>query len=251
MADTAIVPQNQQPRQFNFEGNILNPRFDAQGDPIFDATEVCKILSIKNVSDALDRLDDDETTIIVSSDNGVPVRHLMLTLPGLNHLISTTRPRGVNAEIVRKFQRWLNHEVLPSIYNTGSYSLQNVSSEDLIVLLAQQNVETKKQIETLRLQQSELYEKQADQAVHLDAIDARLDDADYYSVRGWCRKQALSYTQSLLIKWGKEATALSRHRSIERKETMEDDIPVHRYHKSILIDVCIPKPKQNDQLRLV
>ena len=42
----------------------------------------------------------------------------VINLAGLFHVLNTAR-----VEAVRPFKRWVNHEVLPSIYRTGSYSL--------------------------------------------------------------------------------------------------------------------------------
>jgi len=41
-----------------------------------------------------------------------------ISLAGLFHVLNTGR-----VEAARPFKRWVNHEVLPSIYRTGSYSL--------------------------------------------------------------------------------------------------------------------------------
>lgn len=109
-------------------------------------------------------------------------------------------------------------------------------------------------VDVLREQErqiAEIHEMQGEQALRLDAVVDRLDDADYYTVRGWCRKQRIQYTTSLLIMWGKQATALSAARNIERKEVMEDDLSTGRYHKSVLLDVCVPKPKTNGQMELL
>lgn len=110
------------------------------GDPWFVAADVCRILEVKNSRDALSRLDDDEKQSILlpdgTSKNGVTNsvglnygindatfgwienRVNVVNEPGLYRLIFTSRKLEA-----KKFQRWIYHEVLPSIRKTGSYSL--------------------------------------------------------------------------------------------------------------------------------
>lgn len=83
------------------------------------ATDVCKILEIKNVSDAVEKLDDDEKNTIAIND-GTPgnPNKLCVNEPGLYSLIFTSRKSEA-----KDFKRWVTHEVIPSIRKTGSYSV--------------------------------------------------------------------------------------------------------------------------------
>ncbi|MBR3746027.1 MAG: Bro-N domain-containing protein [Selenomonadaceae bacterium] len=95
------------------------------GEPHFVAADVCRILEIRNVSDALSRLDDDEKSIafIPAMGIGLTDTHggqemLIVNEPGLYRLIFASRKKEA-----KEFQRWVYHEVLPSIRKTGSYSV--------------------------------------------------------------------------------------------------------------------------------
>ena len=93
----------------------------------FVAVDVCRALDIKNPSDILKRLDDDEKTKIPESRVVVdPILNIgsenrevnVVNEPGLYRLIFSSRKKEA-----REFQRWVYHEVLPSIRKTGSYSV--------------------------------------------------------------------------------------------------------------------------------
>jgi len=86
------------------------------GDPWFVAADVCKALDIANPSDALNRLDDDERTLvsIEGASNGLPVN--VVNEPGLYTLILGSRKPEAHA-----FKRWITHDVLPAIRRTGMY----------------------------------------------------------------------------------------------------------------------------------
>lgn len=244
----SIVPysdSNPQPSVFSFNGHDVR-LFLIDNEEWWVATDVCDPLGIVNVSDAVNRLDDDEKSTIVLTDSGRPKKVLLVNEPGLYALIGSSRK-----PVAKSFRRWVNHEVLPSIRKTGSYSLQNVSPDELIVLLAQQNVETRKQIEALKRQQDELQRNQADQAIGLEATNERITQSEYYTVRQWCQLQRLNVKYTVMQQWGKAAAALSRHREIEIQRVNEGENNVGCYYKSILMEVCVIKPKADpDQLKL-
>lgn len=89
------------------------------GEPWFVAKDVCDILEIGNPSDAMKRLDDDERALvsIEGASNGLPVN--AVNEPGLYNLVMGSRKPEA-----KLFQRWVRHEVLPSIRRTGTYGNQ-------------------------------------------------------------------------------------------------------------------------------
>ncbi len=109
---------------FAFEGNQV--RFVGTTDnPEWVAADVCAILGL-NTSEAVsgrkDRpgsgLDSDEKGIVVVDTPGGEQEMLTVTEPGLYRLLSKSRKT-----IAKRFQRWVFHDVLPSIRKTGSYSI--------------------------------------------------------------------------------------------------------------------------------
>ena len=102
---------------FEFEGQQLRV-ITIEGEPWFVAGEVCRFLALGNPTMAVDRLDADERALssIEGTNNGNPVN--IVSEPGLYKLIMASRKEEAKA-----FQRWVTHEVIPTIRKTGSYSL--------------------------------------------------------------------------------------------------------------------------------
>ena len=90
------------------------------GEPWFVAADVCAVLGIANVGNALARLDDDEKDSIRLAD-GTPgnPNKAIVNEPGLYSLIlRSDKPEA------KAFKRWVTHEVLPAIRRTGRYEVQ-------------------------------------------------------------------------------------------------------------------------------
>ena len=83
------------------------------GAPLFVAADVCRALEIGNPSQAITRLDSDETTLI-SNEGGREIN--AVTESGLYALVLGSRKPEAKA-----FKRWITHEVLPTIRQTGGY----------------------------------------------------------------------------------------------------------------------------------
>lgn len=87
------------------------------GEPWFVAKDLCRILDIRNVSDALSRLDDDEKNTIVLTD-GTPgnPNAAVVSESGMYALVLGSRKAEAKA-----FRKWVTANVLPEIRRTGSY----------------------------------------------------------------------------------------------------------------------------------
>lgn len=94
------------------------------GLPWFVAADVCRVLEISNPRDAVARLDDDEKDGVGITDAiGRQQQTNVVNESGLYALTLTSRKPEA-----RNFQRWVYHEVLPSIRKTGSYSIAQPQS---------------------------------------------------------------------------------------------------------------------------
>lgn len=118
------------------------------GEPWFVAADVCRALAIGNPSMALDRLDDDERTLISieGASNGKPVNGV--NEPGLYSLVLGSRKPEAKA-----FKRWITHEVIPAIRKTGGYQVPQSPAEQMAqgILAAQKLLAEKdKRIEEMR-----------------------------------------------------------------------------------------------------
>ena len=97
----------------------------------FVAVDVCLALEIKNSRDALTRLESDEkmTIDLTGSHSGKRGGAQFMTVvnePGLYRLIFSSRKKEA-----LEFQRWVYHEVLPSIHKTCLYSIEQIVEQFL------------------------------------------------------------------------------------------------------------------------
>lgn len=118
-----------------FQGESLRTVVDGDGTAWFIAGDVARFLGYASAKDMTRSLDDDEK-------GGRPVPTLggeqdvsVITEPGLFQAIAQRQvgrmADDAQRERVRSFQRWVTHEVLPSIRHTGSYSLPQSREERL------------------------------------------------------------------------------------------------------------------------
>ncbi|GFE72076.1 Bro-N domain-containing protein [Chroococcus sp. FPU101] len=102
---------------FGFENQEV--RFVGTPDkPEWIAQDVGIALEIQNVRQLLAKFDEDEKGVCTIYTPGGEQEMLTVTEPGLYRLIFKSRKA-----VAKRFQRWLFHEVLPSIRRTGGYSI--------------------------------------------------------------------------------------------------------------------------------
>ena len=84
-------------------------------EPWFVAKDVCDCLEIKNTTDALKRLDDDERARFNLGRQG---ETNVINEYGLYSLVLSSRKPEA-----KEFKRWITHDVLPSLRKYGTYSM--------------------------------------------------------------------------------------------------------------------------------
>jgi prophage antirepressor-like protein len=102
---------------FDFQGQTVRVVTDEHGEPWFIARDVCLVLDLPNVGQAVSRLADDEKGVTTDDTLGGVQQFVTISEPGLYRLIFTSRKAEAEA-----FRRWVTHEVLPSIRRTGGYA---------------------------------------------------------------------------------------------------------------------------------
>lgn len=102
---------------FAFEGHQVRC-IGTPEHPQWVAQDVCEVLGLNNVSQALSRLDEDEKGIITTDTLGGEQEMLTVNEFGLYSLVLSSRKA-----VAKRFKRWLTHEVIPAIRKTGSYSI--------------------------------------------------------------------------------------------------------------------------------
>lgn len=127
-----------------FEGNDV--RLMDNNDQIwFVLSDVCNVLGLSNATVAASRLDEDEVTKFnLGSQQG---ESLLVNEFGLYSLVMGSRKKEA-----KSFKRWVTHEVLPTIRNTGFYQVQPKTELELIQMTAAEMMKTNERIDTLEYQ---------------------------------------------------------------------------------------------------
>jgi len=109
---SAIIP-------FQFEAQAVRVQVDDQGQPWFNATDVCDALEMGNPSQVIkSHVDAEDLQKLETLTAGGRQRQNHVNESGLYALIL-----GSTKDAAKRFKRWVTREVLPSIRKTGSYAV--------------------------------------------------------------------------------------------------------------------------------
>jgi prophage antirepressor-like protein len=112
---------------FNFDGAPIRS-ITRENEPWFVAVDVCAALGLKDISDAVGKLDDDEKHLIRDlipdqiSHNAKDRRLMLISESGLFALVLRCRDAMKVGSVPHRFRKWVTSEVLPSIRKDGGYS---------------------------------------------------------------------------------------------------------------------------------
>ena len=127
------------------------------------ASPIAKKLAYESAKDMLRNLDSDEKGKHIVPTLGGEQEMSVITLPGLIHALNNRRPGAVKDEATRnmviRFQRWVNHELVPTVMRTGRYEVQRPQH-----LLEAAHHERMMQVELLKASQG---------IVHPDFLEAK------------------------------------------------------------------------------
>lgn len=141
---------NNEIQRFEFKGESLRALTNKAEEPWFVAKDACDILGI-DTNHLREALDDDEITNLRNSEvwNQPGRAPLIISEPGLYKLIMRSRKPEA-----KEFQRWVTHEVLPSIRKHGAYMTQQtldkaLTSPDFLIQLATKLKEEQEKVKEL------------------------------------------------------------------------------------------------------
>lgn len=206
------------------------------GEPWFVALDVCTVLGIRNPSDALRGLDDDEvgtTEVIDAMGRSQQVK--TISEPGLYALLARSRRPEA-----RPFRRWVNHEVLPAVRRTGSYSVEPVAPRSEIDLIIAAAVEMKRmhaQIEQAAAAAIEASQDARMANARIDAIEGR---HDWFSALGYAKTNGLATDSVSLARLGKLASTIGRSEGIEPNKVQHshfgavNEFPKHIWDRALV-----------------
>lgn len=92
------------------------------GQPWFVAADVCRALEVQNATQAIARLDEDEKAMFNIGLTGGATN--CVNEPGLYVLVLGSRKPEAKA-----FKRWIVHDVLPAIRQTGAYAVPGSAAD--------------------------------------------------------------------------------------------------------------------------
>lgn len=214
---------------FQFEQQRVRSIIE-NGEPLFVAADVCAVLELSNVSQALSRLDEDERRDIILNDvTGRKQSTAAVNESGLYSLILSSRKPEAKA-----FKKWVTAEVLPSIRRTGTYTLQKEPSATATV---DERLQWMRQtITIMEAQQAQLADHE-DRLARVESRQTAMEEgAGYFTVLGYinyCKLPTIDFPTAQGI--GRKATRLSNERGVHIGKATDPRFgEVNTYHESIL-----------------
>jgi len=185
---------------FNFDGSEVRTII-REGEPWFVAADVCRVLELCNTSKACEALDDDERGITNGDTLGGTQQILIISESGLYSLVHRSRKPEA-----RRFQRWINREVIPSIRKTGSYSVNQTSDAmtPMVLNALGQLIETITTSHKMMCSHISEFKDATANALHdhsskLQRLDYRLDSIEN-SMRGFDKRKPFGQNSINLFK---------------------------------------------------
>lgn len=203
------------PFTFTFETHEVRIEVDDQGEPWWVAKDVCAVLGIKNVSNAVGRLEQGEKRIRLTDNL------LIINEAGLYRLVfRSDKPE------VKRFQTWVFEEVLPQIRKTGGFSPpKGKTSQPTGIrksqLLLQQSVEA------LMEEVEEVRATVETHTAELAAIKDRKPPVGKIRPEDWLRHEAKPYLNQEMMRLFRAACSRREKPAEFRPEGM--DFPLRYY----------------------
>ena len=176
---------NAEIQPLKFENNQVRAMVDGD-EVLFVASDIAKILGYRDAAALTRTLDDEEKGTRPIGTLGGTQQLSVISEPGLYKAILQRQTGRMEVEVtkafVKRFQRWVTHEVLPTIRKTGGYipATEADSDEDILakaVLIAQKTIDLKNQ--QLRAKDARIKELEP----KAQALDAFTDVEDRLLVR--------------------------------------------------------------------
>lgn len=171
---------------------------DRNGEAWFVAKDVCKALGLGRQQDSTRYLDADEKGECLVNTTSGDQQMVIVSEPGFYKLVMKSRKPEAKA-----FQRWVTHEVLPSIRKQGAYVYSDgTESDDVLMargLLAAQTIIDKKNA-VIEGQQREIAELRP-KALFADAVAASDGTCLIGELAKMMRQNGVHVGQNRLFEW--------------------------------------------------
>ena len=194
---------------FVFRNESYDVRFVGTPEkPEWIAQDVCSVLGLSNVSQALKNLKDSYKGVCISDTPSGKQQMLTVNESGLYKLIMKSRKTCADF-----FQDWLYEEVLPAIRKTGQYAISHKTPAEILHEQTGLLVEHERQLKAVVEQQKAQETKNDSYEERLEAHDAELTRFNnthgrYYSICGYAAMLRIPLPLTTAAKMGKSATAM-------------------------------------------
>ena len=147
------------------------------GEPWFVAADVCKVLGIQNVTQAMRQLEDFERSMFNIGRQG---KTNIISESGFYTLVLRSRKA-----VAKPFRIWVTSEVLPSIRKTGKYQAPGHKMDELVSNIGEQKIiyVMLNNIETMMCDQKEITEAIIDNMTISTGQQKKLQEAVKNRVR--------------------------------------------------------------------
>lgn len=194
-------------------------------EPWFVASDICKALDIANTTQAMQRLDDDEKSMLNIGLSGGATN--CVNEYGLYSLVLASRKKEA-----KDFKRWITHEVLPSIRKNGGYiaGQETLSDEELLskaLMVAQRKIEEKNQL--IAMQDSRIQEMRPKE-IFADAVSASHTSILIGDLAKLICQNGYQIGQKRLFEWMRENGYLIKSGSSK-------NMPMQRYIEQGLFEI--------------
>ena len=222
---------NRQLIPFSYSDLEIRVVRDDNGDPLFVATDVCRILEHTNASKAVsDHVDDEDKAYFDPVRGGItdgytPGSTLLVNESGMYALIFGSRKPEA-----KDFKRWITHEVIPSIRKTGSYAVKPMTPAEMLLYQAQRLVEQERRLTDV---ESAL--------TRIEARQTAIEDAsDFFTILAFARLHNVQIDIKTAQRLGRLCGKLARERGSLISDVTDPRFgTIHTYHQDILFDVFV------------
>lgn len=194
-------------RTFDFNAAPVHIMQDKKGNPWFVAKDVCNILGLTNITEALRNLDDDQKSNFSNSEVGKISTNggrspIIITESGLYTLVLRSRKPEAH-----RFRRWVTGEVLPQIRKTGGY-IPAGKEEDPQAIMARAVLIAQKTIKD----QAHRLEEQKPKVLFADALTTSKSSVLVGELAKILRQNGVQIGQNRLFQWLRSNGYLSSRR---------------------------------------
>lgn len=166
-----------------------------EDEPWFVATDICNALEIANVTQAVQRLDDDERSMFNIGRQG---EANCVNEYGLYNLVLASRKKEA-----KEFKRWITHEVLPSIRKNGGYiaGQETLSDDELMakaILVANKKIAER---DAIIERQQAVIEEQKPKTIFADAVSTSKTSILIGDLAKLIRQNGIDIGEKRLFEW--------------------------------------------------